>query len=161
MTGTVEKPGPTVSPDELASALAQLKLQNRPADPGQVMRGDQNSLRAKQLDALLQGTGRPVSDITAPLRAADQMLHLHAANSSGGPPRMGMGQMLLRPFRTLDMMITAHNEAGVQREIAHLLQDPNNLPELRKIAMFDPTVRKQLSLMSGLAGGLATSEGAR
>jgi hypothetical protein len=89
------------------------------------------------------------------------MLHLHAANSSGGPPRMGMGQMLLRPFRTLDMMITAHNEAGVQREIAHLLQDPNNLPELRKIAMFDPTVRKQLSLMSGLAGGLATSEGAR
>ena len=71
---------------------------------------------------------------------------------------MGSLQLLLRPFRTADMMLTRQGLRGIEKEIADLLgakPSAESLKRLQEIAMFDPRVRTMLSTLvplSGLAG---------
>lgn len=156
MTGSAEMPGPTVDPRAIASALAQQRLAGRPTNPGNAVRGNQGSLHEQQINTLLDIGGADVSHVNQPLRVADQLQKLSPGSNIHEMPQMRSGQLLLRPFRTLDMLMTARTEKQIQEEISKLLINPTQetLNELRTIAMFDPAIRKQLSAVSGLVGGL-------
>lgn len=148
--------GNPTAPDTIARALAQQRLLKGSQNPGQVMRGEQGSLQERQLAALIEAGGKPPQTAMAPLRAADQLQTLAPANSANKLPEMRSAQMAIRPFRTLDMMMTGRTERLTQQEISKLLANPTpeGLAELRKIAMFDPNLRRQLTLISALRPGL-------
>ena len=148
--------GNPANPQSIATALAQQKLRKGSTDPGKTVRGAPGSLEARQFQALLEQAGMDVGNVTAPLRAADQLQNLGAAGAVGGFPEMRSGQAVIRPFRTLDMMMTGKTERDTQREISRLLADPTpaGLARLREIAMFDPNLRRQLTLIAALRPGL-------
>lgn len=152
--------GNPANPQSIASALLQQKLRKGSTNPGADVRGAQGSLEDRKLDALLEQAGLNVDEVTVPLRAADQLQNLGPAGAVGGFPEMRTGQAMIRPFRTLDMMMTGKTERDTQREISRLLADPTpaGLAKLREIAMFDPDLRKRLSLISALRPMVAASE---
>jgi len=144
--------GQPVAPLDIARALAQRKLSERPSDPGQAMRGNPGSEKEAGFNALLEAGGADVVRVNQPLRAADKLQAFAKPAGLNELPKMQWRQALLRPFRTLDMMLTAKNEHGVQEEIAKILarNDPKAVSDLQKLAMFDPSVRKSLSLLSAI-----------
>ncbi len=148
--------GNPANPQAIATALLQQKLRKGSTDPGKTVRGTPGSLEDRKVQALLEQAGMDVGQVTAPLRAADQLQNLGPAGSVGGFPEMRSAQGLIRPFRTLDMMMTGKTERDTQREISRLLANPTQegLAELRKIAMFDPNVRRQLTLLAAIRPGL-------
>ncbi len=156
MTGSAEMPGPTIDPRAIASALAQQRLAGGSTNPGNAVRGNQGSLHEQQLNALLDVGGANIAQVNQPLRVADQLQKLTPGSNIHEMPQMRSGQLLLRPFRTLDMLMTARTEKQIQEEISKLLINPTQetLNELRAIAMFNPAIRKQLSAASALIGGL-------
>ena len=154
--------GETIDPKEIARALAQQRLRNGDTmNPGKTIRNISGGEKEAELSALLPA-GQNRAATFAPLEAADTLQGLKPKGANMRQPEMRAFQALLRPFRTLDMMITARNERGIQQELGRLLGDPANLPKLREIAMFDPTVRRQLTLLSALRpGAFAQSQGAQ
>jgi hypothetical protein len=153
--------GRTVNTAEIARALAQQRLRFGSTDPGMTIRGQAGSIGERELSALLPA-GTNLRQTFAPLEAADILQGLKPKVANMRQPGMRIFQALLRPFRTLDMMITAKNERGIQQELGRLLGDPANLPRLKEIAMFDPTVRRQLTLLSALRpAAFAQSQGAQ
>lgn len=144
--------GNPANPQAIATALLQQKLRKGSTNPGEAVRGTAGSLEDRKLAALLDQAGMNVDEVTVPLRAADQLQNLGPAGSVGGFPEMRSGQAVIRPFRTLDMMMTGKTERDTQREIARLLADPTpaGLARLREIAMFDPDLRRQLTLISAM-----------
>lgn len=156
MTGSAEMPGSTVDPRAIASALAQQRLAGGSINPGNSVRGNQGSLHEQQMNALLDVGGANVGQVNQPLRVADQLQKLSLSGNIKELPQMRGEQFFIRPFRTLDMLMTARTEKQIQEEISKLLINPTQetLNELRTIAMFNPAIRKQLSATSALIGGL-------
>ncbi len=148
--------GNPVDPRALARALAQQKLALGSTDPGKTVRGIQGGLRDRQMSALIKAGGTDPQTAMAPLRAADQLQNLSPANSVGGFPEMRSAQAAIRPFRTIDMMMTGRTERLTQQEISRLLANPTpaGLAQLQEIAMFDPNVRRQLTLIAAIRPGL-------
>lgn len=144
--------GQPAAPLDIARALAQKKLADRGTNPGADLRGNPGSDKEAAFNALLEAGGADVARVNQPLKAADQLQAFAKPAGLNELPKMQWRQALLRPFRTLDMMLTAKNEHGVQEEIAKILSrnDPQAITDLQKLAMFDPNVRKALSLLSGV-----------
>jgi hypothetical protein len=95
---------------------------------------------------LIKAGGGDVSYANQPLQAADRLQAFSGAAGRNEPPKMSLLQGLIRPFRTADMAFTGKGMRTYNQEIAELLADPKNLPELQKIAMFSPEVRKLLTV---------------
>lgn len=140
--------GPTVLPQQIARALYQQRLAKGSQAPGKTVRGEPGSIEDSRLQGLIQAGGGDAGFVTQPLRAADK-LKLDSAGSINGLPEMMARQAALRPFRTFDMMMTAKTQRDVNREIARLLGGPlrpEQIDELQRIAMFNPEVRRMLTL---------------
>ena len=150
---------PTVSPVDIARALAQQKLGKGQENPGKLLRGNPGSAAEGQFNALLESGGLLPERVNQPLRAADAMT-LGNGLTIAEMPQMRAGQLALRPFRTLDMLMTAKTEKDIQREISRLLMNatPEGLNELRMIAEFRPDIRKILAGMSGAAAMNVTQQ---
>lgn len=149
--------GQPVAPRDIAQALVQNKLHKGSTNPGQDLRGMPGSGAEANLTALLDAGGVNTPRVMAPLRAADDLQKLSPAGAAGGLPIPNSGQLAIRPFRTLDMMLTGKSERDTQREIARLLggnPDPGIIQELQRIAMFNPAVRRQLSAWGALQGAI-------
>lgn len=149
--------GQPVAPRDIAQALVQNKLHKGSTNPGQDLRGMPGSGAEANLTALLDAGGVNTPRVMAPLRAADELQKLSPAGAAGGLPIPNSGQLAIRPFRTLDMMLTGKSERDTQREIARLLggnPDPGIIQELQRIAMFNPAVRRQLSAWGALQGAI-------
>jgi len=144
--------GATVSPLDIARALAQTRLKAGSTNPGATMRGLEGSPKEREFAALL--SGRNADEVLKPLAVSDKLQDLAGTNGVQGLPNMRTGQFFIRPFRTLDMMLTGRSEKATQAEIAKLLRDatPESLAKLKELAMFDPTVRRQLMLVQGMLG---------
>ena len=138
--------GQTTNPLDIARALAQKSLDKGSTNPGANIRGLEGSRMEEKMNALLRAGDADVTHINAPLRAADELQAFMKPAGHRQLPEMGFGQMLIRPFRTADMMITGSNAKRTNAEVARLLADPGNIPELQRIAMFNPDVRRMLSL---------------
>lgn len=138
--------GANVDPAEIARAIGQNRLKLGPTNPGQAVRGNQGSDAEANFNALLEAAGKNPNQVNAPLQTADELQRLSGPSGIQNLPKMTMGQMLIRPFRTLDMALTSGRIEKVNAETARLLADPANLPELQRIAMFNPMLRKALSV---------------
>jgi hypothetical protein len=150
--------GPTVDAKALARALAQRKLDKLPQNPGSTMRGAEGSLDDQRFASVLRSAGVDPQETMQPLRAADLLKELGPAGTVGGLPPMRAKQLLLRPFRTIDMATSAQTEEKISRQIAELLarNDMAGLTKLQEIANFDPTARRLL-IAKGLMQPAATS----
>lgn len=149
--------GQPVAPRDIAQALVQNRLHKGSTNPGKDLRGMPGSGAEANLTALLDAGGVNTPRVMAPLRAADELQKLSPAGAAGGLPIPNSGQLAIRPFRTLDMMLTGKSERDTQREIARLLggnPDPGIIQELQRIAMFNPAVRRQLSAWGALQGAI-------
>ena len=149
--------GQPVAPRDIAQALVQNKLHKGSMNPGKDLRGMPGSGAEANLTALLDAGGVNTPRVMAPLRAADELQKLSPAGIAGGLPIPNSGQLAIRPFRTLDMMLTGKSERDTQREIARLLggnPDPGIIQELQRISMFNPAVRRQLSAWGALQGAI-------
>lgn len=144
--------GNPATPRDIARAIAQQKLSAGSTNPGQTVRGLQGSQQEAQFSALLDAAGLNPGQTMAPLRAADQLQNLGPAGVAQGFPEMRSGQALIRPFRTIDMMMTARTERETQAAIAEYLARPTQegLAQLREMAMFNPQIRRTLTLISAL-----------
>ena len=152
--------GPTVLPAQIARALYQQKLSKGSQAPGKTVRGEPGSIDDRRMQGLIQASGNDPAFVTQPLRAADN-LKLDSSGSINGLPDMMARQAALRPFRTLDMMMTAKTQRDVNREIARLLGGPlrqSQIDELQRIAMFNPEVRRMLTLRAAGQPIIATGE---
>lgn len=142
--------GQTVSPTEIARALAQQRLQSGPTNPGEAMRGNPGSQQEDQFSALLRAGGNNLSNTLKPLAVADELQGMQGLPNRNEGPQMRGWQAVIRPFRTLDMMLSGQAQRSVQKELAELLADPAKLAELQKAAMFDPNLRRQLSSVGAM-----------
>jgi hypothetical protein len=140
-------PAAQANPLDIASALAQQKLKGAPTNPGYTLRQNAGSDIEENFSALLRQGGKDPSQVLKPLEVSDKLQAFKNSAGSYVLPRMTMGQAIIRPFRTADMMLTQRRESGVQEEIATLLarNDPKIIRQLQEIAMFDPNVRRALS----------------
>lgn len=139
-----------VNPLDIARAIASQKTVLGTNDLGKIMRGNPGSEMEGRWNALLQAGGADPAKVNAPLRASDQLQNTSPANMTLGERQMRAGQFLIRPFRALDMALTLRNEAAIQKEIGRLMKDPANLEQIQKIAMFNPAVRKALTVLGGI-----------
>lgn len=137
--------GNTTNPLDIARALAQQKLGKAPLNPGASIRGNPGSNAEEQFNALLAAGGKDAKAVTSPLHVADDLQAFATPAGRNEPPIMSLAQFI-RPFRTADMMLSGHSQRSTQKEMAELLADPNNISELQKIAMFDPNIRRALTL---------------
>ena len=153
------RPGQGVGPLEMARALMQEKLKGAPTNPGASVRGNAGSSQEEQIAALLSAGGQNPARTMLPLEVADDLQGMSGAAGMKEMPRMSPIQGLLRPFRTADMAITGQGLKGIEKEIADLLANPTipALNRLREIAMFDPNVRRQLSIIAPLLGQMGAS----
>lgn len=144
--------GRPAMPLDIARALAQKKLAGRSSNPGHDLRENPGSDKEAGFNALLEAGGADVARVNQPLRAADQLQAFAKPAGLDEIVKMQWWQSLIRPFRTLDMMLTAKNEHGVQMEISKILarNDPKAVAALQKLAMFDPSIRKSLSMLSAI-----------
>lgn len=140
--------GQTASAQDIARALYQQKLKGGSQTPGKTVRGEPGSHNDRMLETLTTKAGLDPVHVSQPLRVAEN-LTLKPPGSVNGLPEMLMRQAAFRPFRTFDMMMTAKSQRDINRELARLLAgplDPKQINELQKIAMFDPNVRRMLTL---------------
>lgn len=134
----------TTSPESIARAMADKALHGGSTNPGLTMRGEQGSPKENAFSAILEAAGQNPSETLSPLRTADRMQQLGNPSGINEAPRMRLSNWI-RPFRALDMAMTWKSQRAVNDEVARLLADPNNIPELQKIAMFNPQLRAALT----------------
>jgi hypothetical protein len=141
------------SRNAIARALIDQKLVKGPVDYPEVLGGSAGSPQERQLFEMLNSAGADTHKIHD-LMQTGRELTLRGTSSKQGFPEMRSGQFLLRPFRTLDMLMTGQSEKATQQQIAELLAPPTpeGLARLREIVKFDPTVRRNLSLFGGVTG---------
>lgn len=143
---------------DLAKALVQKKTRSGPGNPAEKVAATEGSTQAKMFDELLTQTGTNNPQVQDQLKLARLLQDFQGPGGiNSNVPKMSGSQALIRPFRTIDMMLTGQREKGVQQEIATLLADPKNLKKLQEIAMFDPEVRKLLTLQGAATPGLLQS----
>jgi hypothetical protein len=138
--------GASVDPTEIARALMQIANSGGVKNPAAALRGSPGSAMDQNLQALLRSGGADASHVTEPLGVIDQLQSLKPEAQIFESPAMKAYQMLIRPFRTVDMAITANTEKGVSREIAEYLAFPtqDRLQKLEEISQYDPAARKFL-----------------
>lgn len=139
----------TTSPESIARAMADKALQGGSTNPGLTMRGEQGSSKENAFSAILEAAGQNPSETLSPLRTADRMQQLGNPSGINEPPRMRLSNWI-RPFRALDMAMTWKSQRAVNAEVSKLLADPANIPELQKIAMFNPQLRAALTARGAL-----------
>lgn len=142
-----------VDPLEIARALAQQNLRGGATNPGPAVRGLPGSQAERQFSALLEAGGQNPAQTLAPLNVAERLQPFASAAGVNELPKIGMAQFI-RPFRSIDMLMTARNERQVQQEIARILANPSeaNIRQLQAIAQTNPMVRKALTTMSAFTG---------
>lgn len=153
--------GPTVDPLEIARALMQQRTAAGTTNPGKAIRGLEGSKREEQIAALLTAGGKNPTEILEPLKAADMLQGFNTPAGRQQIPEMNLWQGLIRPFRTADMALTGMTTHGIQKEAAELLAQPpspESIRRLQEIAMFDPNVRRILTMRSGLISGAEQTE---
>lgn len=140
---------------QIASALAQRKTQGGAVNARTALAGEKISPQNRNFNELLSVAGVDQGQIGANMRTAEALQGNTGPVTLGGPPMPLFKQVLIRPFRTLDMAVTATGEATLQRQIAEVLarQDTATLEELRRIAMFNPDVRRALTLAVAARSG--------
>jgi hypothetical protein len=131
--------------EEIARAIIAKRLETAPVSPATAVRGGAGSDVEKQLAEILALGGRNPEQVLKPLAVAERLSGSQNPAGIKMLPEMRWWQLALRPFRTMDMMITGQGEEGMAQEIAKLLADPRRRAELEKIAKFDPTVRAMLA----------------
>lgn len=152
-------PGQGVGAGEITRAMMQQRLKGAPTDPGAVVRQNPGSQMEAQIAQMLTSAGKDPRSTMQPLRAADLMQDAPLQGGTKANPKILPLQWLIRTLRSADMTVTGKGLEKMDKEIARLLADPANLAEVRKIAMFDPAVRRQLSLYAPVLSTAATSEG--
>jgi hypothetical protein len=139
-----------VNKQDIARALLERQLDKGSTNPGQTIRGTPGSLADQKLDALLKSAGADIPKTKQPLAAAELLQGFRTTQSSGTPPPVGFLGSVTRPLRAVSLAAQGTTQEKYMREIAELLSDPRNLPELQKIAMFDPMVRKLLTAQGAM-----------
>ena len=144
--------GQITNPLDIAKALAMQKLATGSVNPGQAIRGNAGSPAEANFNALLEAGGVNPATVNQPLVAADSLQSFAGPAGHKELPRMSLTN-LIRPFRTIDMFTSGRTEHGVNRDVANLLSKggPDAVTKLQKIAMFDPGVRRMLTLRGLMA----------
>ncbi len=152
-------PGQGVGAGEITQAIMQQRLKGAPTNPGAAVRQNPGSQMEAQVAQMLTSAGKDPRSTMQPLRAADLMQDAPTQGGTKANPKILPLQWLIRTLRSADMTVTGRGLEKMDKEIARLLADPANLAEVRKIAMFDPAVRRQLSIYAPVLSTGATSEG--
>ena len=152
-TGEVQGP-------DIARALVDAKLHKGSTNPGAVIRGEPGSGAGDSFEALLKAGGVNPKPAMDTLDVADRMQKF-SGSGNREIPKPSLGQALIRPFRTADMWLSGHTEHQTQQQLADLFAKgtPGAVEQLQQIVMFNPSVRKQLSLMSALNAYSQTKDG--
>ena len=143
--------GPSNIGQQIASVLLQKRLNAGGTNPGQSVLGKPGFPKDENLSAILDASGINPRDVRAPLEAADLL-----QNFKGMPPGTNQAPnsilgALLRPFRHGDFALTKNMRDRYYQSVSEMLANPEqNLPRLQELAMFDPSVRRALSLVSAI-----------
>lgn len=139
---------------EIASALAQRKTRDGVTNAQTALAGEKGAPRNRTFSTMLDAAGAPRQQIEGNLRVSDALQGNMSPVQLKGLPDPLLRQMI-RPFRTIDMAVTATGEATMQRQIAEILaqQGQPALKRLQEIAMFNPDVRRALTALAAARGG--------
>jgi hypothetical protein len=145
--------GPTVDPLQIAQALIRAKTEKGSLNPGQSVRGMPGSQQDQNLQALIDAGGIDPQQALRPLAQADLMAgnYKRPPGTTGDAPIASISA-LIRVRRFLDFLANKGDRENYYREISKLLTDPSpeNLQALRERAMFDPEIRRRLTMASAL-----------
>lgn len=148
---TDSQAGPSNIGQQIASLLVQKRLNAGSSNPGQTVAGQSGFPKDANFSAVLDASGINPQAIRAPLEAADLLQNFRNPASGAGQVPISKLGALLRPFRHGDFALTQRMRDDYYGEISRLFADPQaNLPRLQEIAMFDPNVRRALSMMSAI-----------
>lgn len=162
----LSRPGPTLGAPVDSTAIARAIMQEKMAargstNPGEAIRGEAGSPVEQRIAALITAGGKDSQYALEPLKAADILQGFNNPAGRQQIPEMNLWQGLIRPFRTADMALTGMTTHGIQKEAAELLAQPpspESIKRLQEIAMFDPNVRRILTMRSGLISGAEQTE---
>ena len=149
--------GATVAPTDIVRASGQLQLAKTPTDPGAVLGNGAEARIAK----LLSLGGKDADDVLAPARTGRELKPLTTPGMNE-IPRMAPIQAAIRLLRTMDMTVTRAQQKAYAEELGGILAQPagkESLAELQKLAMFDPEIRKKLTLlMPAITSGVTANK---
>lgn len=141
--------GQPVDPIQIAQALVRQKLEKGSVNPGMAVRGAPGSQADQNLRALIETGGGDSSLALKPLAQADLM----TGNFNKPPGQVGdlpiaKLSAVIRTRRFLDFLASKGDKENYYREISKILVEPTaeNLALLREKAMFDPEIRRMLSV---------------
>lgn len=144
--------GPSNIQQQIARAITQEQMAKGSSNPSAVFRGQPGSLAGERTNALIEAGGGNPARFNESLDVADLLQNFKGLQGTTNDLPQSKMSFLAQPFASLKYMFNqAAREKDYQR-IADILSDPNKLGELRKIAMFDPQVRKDLTMAATALG---------
>lgn len=144
----------------IARAIVDAKMSSGTKDVGRTLRGMPGSDQEQQLATLIAGTGGDVRGWRTALQKSDLLQNLDTPVQAGGNVPESKLAAAATPFSTSARVMRQLSREEYYRQIAELLTEPSpqNLARLREIAMFDPSLRRNLMLSVGLSAGVQGAE---
>jgi hypothetical protein len=172
--------GAPVNPVEIARAIAQKKLESGPVRPDQALFGGNGSAQEEQIAALLTAAGRNVEGnspqrltslggvpdnqprgVRPPLQAADTLASsLPAPKGPGEIVSVNPSGVSARGFFRPEWLFGNPQSAEAKAQVQALMANasPEELAQLRRLAMFDPSLRAALSSQAAITSVLMNRE---
>lgn len=144
---------------QIAAAIIRQKLAKGAMDVGNTLRGQPGSPAEQNLVAMVRGGGGDANELQRVMHASDQ--HQRYLGEPGHPsPDVSVWSRLIRPFRAFDLALSGMGVEGARQRIAEILAsgDQQGLAQLRAAAMFDPSIRRELSLAASVSPALEQKE---
>lgn len=147
---------------DIATALLQKELEGGTPDLAGKIAGASGSPQERQLMELIQAAGGNPQQAMDMLTTSRQLSLKPPGSVNQVVPDMKWYQALIRPFRTIDMMgvgVLAEKDAQeVVRLVGQKAATPEGLAELKKIAEFDPNVRRAMMVYQSAQGAAGNSQ---
>lgn len=141
--------GQPVDPVQIAQAIVRQKLEKGSTNPGQAVRGAPGSQADQNLRSLINAGGADADIALRPLAQADLMAgNFNRPPGQAGDLPIAKLSAVIRTRRFLDFLASKGDREHYYREISKIIAEPTqeNMVLLREKAMFDPEIRRMLSI---------------
>lgn len=138
-----------LDPREVLAAVVKQRLGKGTTNPASALFGREGSPDYENLTALMQ-TAKQGPSALDPSRAATLLQNPPGSSYVRNDLMQSPGAYVAQPFASLKNRFNEAFRAKQYSEMAQILADPRNLEQLQLIAMKDPDMRRNLSLVSGL-----------
>jgi hypothetical protein len=139
--------GPSNIANQVAKALFEQRLNKGSTNLGKTLRGEPGSAASAQIKALVGEGGGNVPALDNGMKVSELLQGVQGAPGAQGVTKLPWLAAVPTPFSSSRIAITKSGRKADYTEIARILSQatPESLAELRRIAMFDPQVRKMLA----------------